>query len=252
MIYLFDRISEISDAEYEAAFSLLSDERKKRTLRYRFRSDRLLSAFAYLLLMVGLDQEGHLSDVRPEFTTNRYGKPYLQPDVFQGVYFNLSHCEKGIVCGISEYELGVDVEAYVEEYAKVTDLVLHPGERGLFDNCVNAEALFTQLWTMKEAYTKMVGSGLSYEITELDFSGLFTRGAVHAGAQGASTDHMENAACVEAHRGTFHGAHLLTERREAYVVSVFSRGAAFSRIHSVSHEEMRRFIERMANRQFIN
>lgn len=217
MIYLFDELEEISDTEYAAAYELLFDERKKKTSRYWFKRDRLLSTFAYALLLYGLKCEGHLLDKKPEFAYSPYGKPAFLPEELPGVHFNLSHCSEGIVCGISDGEIGVDIEAYVQDIEKIKDLVLHPRERGLFDNEKNARALFTQVWTIKEAYTKMKGCGLLSEITDLDFSDFRNRREYRDGS-------------------------LLTQRFDRYVVSAFGRDETVCEIKRVSVNEVMRFI----------
>ena len=119
MIYLFDELEAITATDDDSAFELLFDERKKKTARYRFERDRRLSLFAYVLLLYGLKKEGRLSERKPEFAYHPYGKPYFLSESLSDVCFNMSHCSEGIVCGISDGEIGVDIK----------DLVLHPNER---------------------------------------------------------------------------------------------------------------------------
>ena len=217
MIYLFDELAAITEADYAAAYELLFDERKKKTARYRFKRDRILSAFAYALLLYAMKSEGCLSDAQPKFSYNRYGKPYFLSDALRNVYFNFSHCAEGIVCGISDREVGVDIEAYVQDAESIKDLVLHPNERRLVDSEKDSSALFTQLWTIKEAYTKMYGRGLAAEITELDFS-----------------DFID---CRK-----YGDDYLLTQQFGNYVVSAFGHHTAFSEIKHVSVYEMKNFV----------
>lgn len=217
MIYLFDELEAITEAEYAAAYELLFDERKRKTARYWFKTDRILSTFSYILLLYAIKNEGRLSDMQPEFSYNRYGKPYFLPETLRDVCFNFSHCARGIVCCISDREVGVDIEAYVHDTDNIKDLVLHQNERHLFDSCKTPEALFTQVWTIKEAYTKMYGCGLTTEITELDFS-----------------DFM--------YRRKYGDNYLLTQQFDDYVVSVFSHHTPFYEIKRVSAYEMKEFI----------
>lgn len=217
MVYLFDELESITDAEYTAAYELLFDERKKKTARYRFERDRLLSTFAYILLLYALKCEGRLPGGKPAFVYNPYGKPYFLPEELRDVYFNLSHCSEGIVCSISDREVGVDIEAYVQNIEKIKDLVLHPNEREPVDNSEDSSALFTQLWTIKEAYTKMKGCGLSTEITELDFSDFVDRQEYCDGS-------------------------LFTQRFNRYVVSAFGCNKAVREVKQVSADELKELI----------
>ena len=44
----------------------------------------------------------------PIFRTGKYGKAYISNH--KNIYFNLSHCDKLVLCSISDREVGVDVE----------------------------------------------------------------------------------------------------------------------------------------------
>ncbi len=217
MVYLFDELGSITEAEYAAAYELLFEERKKKTARYRFGRDRLLSTFAYILLLYGLKSEGRLVEQKPEFAYHPYGKPYFLSEKLSNVFFNFSHCSEGIVCAISDGEIGVDIETYVQDIEKIKDLVLHPCERKLFDSRKDNEALLTQIWTIKEAYTKMKGYGLAMEITDLDFSDFFI---------GREYDDSS----------------LLTQRFDRYVVSVFGCDKTPREIRQVSAYELKELI----------
>lgn len=217
MIYLFDELETITEADYAAAYELLFDERKKKTARYRFERDRLLSTFAYILLLYGLKSEGMLLERKPAFACHPYGKPYFLSEALSNVFFNISHCSEGIACGISDGEIGVDIEGYVQDIEKIKDLVLHPHEECLFDNAENAGGLFTQIWTIKEAYTKMKGCGLSTEITELDFSDFVDRREYCDGS-------------------------LFTQRFGRYVVSAFGCDEAVREIKRVSADELKKLV----------
>ena len=218
MVYLFDELEVITEWDYALAYELLFDERKKKTARYRFEQDRRLSTFAYILLLYGLKCEGKLLERKPEFSYHPYGKPYFLSEALSNVFFNISHCSEGIVCGISGEEIGVDIESYVQDIREIEDLVLHPHERQLFDNTEDVSGLFTQIWTIKEAYTKMKGCGLSTEITDLDFSDFRNRREYGDGS-------------------------LLTQRFDRYVVSAFGCDEKVCEIKRVSMNEFARFIK---------
>jgi len=218
MIYLFDELETMTEADYAAAYELLFDARKQKTARYRFERDRWLSAFAYVLLLYGLKCEERPVESKPKFAHRPYGKPYFLCEALSNVFFNISHCAEGVVCGISDGEIGVDIEGYVQDMEKIKGLVLHPNEQHLFDGSKEANELFTQLWTIKEAYTKMKGCGLSTEITELDFSDF--------------ADQRE-----------YDDGTLLTQRFDRYVVSAFGCPKAVRKIRKVSAREMKELIE---------
>lgn len=144
----------------EALLPYVSLQRRERARKYRFRSDRVQSILAFVLLRIALDTE-YGCRMMPSLTLMPTGKPYLadMPDV----HFNLSHCKKGVACGISDSALGVDIQDYVcfkESLAKqfMSEKELHAAKAG------DAGTAFTRLWSMKESYGKYTGRGICYDM----------------------------------------------------------------------------------------
>lgn len=109
---------------------------------------------------------------------NSSGKPFLE-----GIplYFSLSHSGNYVLCGVSEEEIGVDIqEERTVDFQKMSRRFFTEGERSLLEedgqvesrgsengdsesDCCGktARKLFYRLWTQKEAYGKLTGGGLS-------------------------------------------------------------------------------------------
>ena len=110
------------------------------------------------------------------FEKNRYGRPEISsPPQWRRLRFNLSHTDGLIACAVTlERDVGVDVE-YVRRPTRVLDLApsvfappelvdlqrLHPSEQ---------RARFFALWTLKEAYIKARGKGLSIPLDKFSFT----------------------------------------------------------------------------------
>ena len=115
------------------------------------------------------------------FSLNTDGKPYLSPELFQNshLYFSLSHCGDmnavGISCGV---ELGIDLEYTsgrdLRACRKIAQRFFSPHEQEQLDiSCHNAEdyrQLFFQIWTLKEAYLKALGTGIRTSLREISFN----------------------------------------------------------------------------------
>lgn len=104
-------------------------------------------------------------------TTLRYGKmgkPSLAayPDCF----FNLSHCDGLAVCLFSEKECGVDAETIRPVRMRVAERVFTESELAALETAQNPDLFFTRLWTLKEAFVKTVGTGISYPMKQIEFS----------------------------------------------------------------------------------
>lgn len=219
MVYLFDDLNAISEEDYNIAYNLLFEERQRRVLKYRQKKDRILSVFAYILLLYGVSNENLVSKLKKfKFSYNENGKPFFISEELKNINFNISHCSKGIACAVSSQKVGVDIEEYIFEFDKIKDLVLNENEHVLINNSREPNAVFTHLWTIKEAYTKMLGCGLSYDdIRNLDFSG------------------FENC-------NKFSNDYLYTKRFSKYVLTVFNRNFQLNDIIQVSGSEIKKFI----------
>jgi 4'-phosphopantetheinyl transferase len=112
-------------------------------------------------------------DVAPEawrFVANAYGRPELDPPC--GLRFNLSNTAGLVVCVVSEGpEIGVDVEAHARaaEILEVVETVFSDIEIAELRALERADARdrAVSLWTLKEAYIKARGMGLSLPLREI-------------------------------------------------------------------------------------
>lgn len=109
---------------------------------------------------------------------NLQGKPFLK-----GIplYFSLSHSGNYVLCGVSEAEIGVDIqEERIVDFRKISQRFFTEEERRILEACSeNCDSegevgkregeeaprkLFYRLWTQKEAYGKLTGGGLHESI----------------------------------------------------------------------------------------
>ena len=100
----------------------------------------------------------------------KLGKPSLteRPDI----HYNLSHADGIAACIISDYECGIDCERIRDYPEKVMRRVFSKKERAMVESAPEDKKneLFFRLWTLKEAYVKAIGVGISYPMNTLEFS----------------------------------------------------------------------------------
>ena len=102
-----------------------------------------------------------------------FGKPSLaeRPDI----HYNLSHAKGIAACMLSDYECGIDCENVRAFRPNVMRRVFSENEKKMVEEAPESERdiLFFRLWTLKEAYVKTIGIGISYpmETVEFNFSG---------------------------------------------------------------------------------
>ena len=107
------------------------------------------------------------------FSKNKYGKPFLSKEHNINIYFNISHTYSAVafiftksnVCGIDIEE---DRNLILDE--QVINLTLSDKEKNIYQISKNKNALFYRFWTLKEAYLKACGIGLSQKIRQTDYS----------------------------------------------------------------------------------
>ena len=96
------------------------------------------------------------------FREGAHGKPYLED---LPVHFNLSHSGSMVLCGISDSQIGVDIQKKEPgNHERLWKRYFSDKEKELFSLCRSLEEqeeLFYRLWTHKEAYGKLTGEGLS-------------------------------------------------------------------------------------------
>jgi phosphopantetheinyl transferase len=115
--------------------------------------------------------------VTPEawrFVTGLTGKPMV--DVQQGlpeVFFSCAHAEDVVVVATSRScRLGLDLERADQQLQLDVTLFLSPKEQQWLDeSCIlERNESMLRLWTLKEAYAKLTGQGLSMDVSTIGFS----------------------------------------------------------------------------------
>jgi 4'-phosphopantetheinyl transferase len=108
------------------------------------------------------------------FRRGPYGKPYVdQPRASRYLHFNVSHSDELALVAVSrQREVGVDLER-ARPLDGIDDLVTRyfaPAERLVLDRVPPDARLstFYRYWTLKEAYLKAWGVGLSRLLAEID------------------------------------------------------------------------------------
>jgi phosphopantetheinyl transferase len=131
---------------------LLSPGRLEKARSYRLAEDRLRSLAGGILI------EGVARG--REIVYNENGKPLLPG----GPWFSLSHSGNFVCLALSAASpVGIDLEILREEdFDALGRTAFHPAELDFFFQRPGMK-LFFDIWTAKESYTKMLGTGFSVE-----------------------------------------------------------------------------------------
>ncbi len=157
-------IAKIEDFKDLRGAEQLPDARLKKVYRYRFWQDKARCLVAELLLQKALGR-----NFRDEWAIGMHGKPYLKNTC---CHFNLSHSGEYVVLGVSNVEIGVDVEQIAPFPWEMAERCFTPAELECLKQ-QGKDASFYALWTAKESIMKATGLGLSlqphqFEVLPLD------------------------------------------------------------------------------------
>ena len=148
----------------------LESERKIKIDNLRFYDDQLRSLTAGVLLQWMLCKYFQLTLDELVFSTSKLGKPFLSshPDIF----FNLAHSGDYVCCSVSTSPVGVDIEqmAMIDFHDLSSFFSMHEQK---YIHCRDTEQerldAFYSIWTLKEAFSKTIGLGLSLPLDAYHF-----------------------------------------------------------------------------------
>ena len=74
------------------------------------------------------------------------------------------------VCAVSKQPVGIDIERIGAYQPNVARRVCSDAEQKLLEQCEDPARLFYRLWTLKESYVKLTGTGISVPLSQITFS----------------------------------------------------------------------------------
>lgn len=104
------------------------------------------------------------------FAYESHGKPYVSQLTRRSIYFNISHSGNYIVGAVAPSPIGIDIEKVMPLDFSVSQYVMTSDEKKRFQSLQTEQQkldYFYKIWTVKEAYTKMLGIGLSMNLTKV-------------------------------------------------------------------------------------
>ena len=138
-------------------------------LRHEEQKNTWISCHITLRLMLG-----EFLNIDPRnivFARNRFGRPYLQDSY---LFFNISHTKSSFLLGFNNgFKIGVDLEnlSGEEDLPALIDYSFSEAEA---EYCLNGGDILTrflELWTLKEAFLKYSGIGLTDYLKQINICG---------------------------------------------------------------------------------
>lgn len=165
----------LSAASITEAVRLLSPDERKRHDRFIFECDRRDFAVAHAVLRRTLSEFRNVAPEAWRFRTDPSGKPLIVDNASASdVCFSLSHTRGLVACAVANGgAVGIDIER-LANHSGILELArrfFSHQEYADLEQCEPAErqVRFIEVWTLKEAYVKALGKGLSFPLDEFCF-----------------------------------------------------------------------------------
>ena len=155
MYIYYDNINNYSLKEYINYYNELSDYDKNKI-------DKLIitrkkqSILARILLKNILKNKYNITynDIIVKY--NKYGKPFIN-----NINFNISHSHDYVIVATSNKNIGIDIEMIRDYNPTSMNLFCTDNEIKYINNNQNKKLAYWKIYTLKEAYFKMLGTNLS-------------------------------------------------------------------------------------------
>ena len=173
----FTDVTLVSDpdvlAEYE---SLLDDQEKRRHAAFHFPADRHLYLVAHALLRTSLSRFSDIQPCKWRISSNKSGRPEVAAEQCpeDRIRFNLSHTKGLAACVVTaNVDIGIDVER-LDRRCDMESIARRYFSRQEMQALMalpvhDRPTRFLEYWTLKEAYVKACGLGLSIPLDSFFF-----------------------------------------------------------------------------------
>lgn len=130
---------------------------------------------AYALLRYAVFMEYGIEEPL-EFTYGEKEKPYLRN--YPNIFFNLSHAGGYCACGVSDEEIGIDLQDYRPMRENITCKICTQNEINEVYGGENPTPSETtcRMWCMKESYGKLTGNGFTQGFDSIETGELRKKG----------------------------------------------------------------------------
>ncbi len=153
------KTTDISDADFHFMLKKLPSSRQEEILRQKIIQNRNNMLVGSILARYAIKKKFDIPVCKQLFSKNEFGKPYLSG--FHDIYFSISHSGQYAACAVSDTPIGIDIQKLSRYNQRLAERICSKAELCQLAADNDKASLFTKLWTQKEAYVKMLGSGIA-------------------------------------------------------------------------------------------
>lgn len=156
--------ADVTESKINEWFNSMSSERRDEVMRLTVKEKRTAKIAADGLCRKAISEFCGVSPESIEFIKNEFGKPFAKN---LPVHFSISHSGNMVVCAVSDREIGIDIEKIRPFNQKAASKFATEKELEYISSNENG---FFEIWTLKEAYFKCIGTGLGADIKNVSFN----------------------------------------------------------------------------------
>ena len=173
-VWYLDPDAKVESGRIKTLVGLLSEQERAQYQRFHFPEDAHRYLVAHTMVRCALSRYTDIDPGELEFRHGRNGKPALANPGLQSLKFNLTHTRGLAACVINRVdECGIDAEKISTRHdpVAVAARMFSRAEHAELIQLQGTEQLeyFYSRWTLREAYVKARGIGLSFPTRKLRF-----------------------------------------------------------------------------------
>ncbi len=166
MEYIIKNINDFNKNDINNFYKKIPKLKKDKIDKYKNYDTKTRSIVGEILLN-NLLSKRNISYNSLDYYINEYGKPYFKN---YKLFFNISHSFDYVITTISDKEMGIDIEKIRKTPLNIINQFATEKEKEyILSSNNNIEERIFKIYTLKEAYFKMLGTNLNH-ILEVEFT----------------------------------------------------------------------------------
>lgn len=163
MYFIYDKISNYNIDDYQFFYNNLNDVYKEKIKHLIHKKDKQLSILAQTLLSNIFMDKYFIDYKNTKIKYNKYGKPFVK-----FINYNIAHSNEYSIVAISNKRIGVDIEYIRKVDINTINYICTDNEKKYILNSKNKYKALFEIFCLKEAYFKMLGTGI-INLKEIEF-----------------------------------------------------------------------------------
>lgn len=164
--YIIKNINDFNKDDINNFYDKIPKLKKDKIDKYKNYDTKVRSIVGEILLK-DLLSKSNISYNSLDYYINEYGKPYLKNI---NIFFNISHSFDYVITTISDKDIGIDIEKIRKTPLNIINQFATEKEKTyILSTNNNIEERIFKIYTLKEAYFKMLGTNLNH-ILKVEFT----------------------------------------------------------------------------------